>query len=64
MKHDFADDLRGPDPQAFPFFTATRKRSRRDDPTDRLHRAVMIALAAAIALLTAFIFTCFAWAAA
>lgn len=64
MKHDFADDLRGPDPRAFPFFTATRKRPRRNDPTDRLHRAVMIALAAAIALLAAFIFTCFAWAAA
>ncbi|MCG7509038.1 hypothetical protein [Mesorhizobium retamae] len=62
MKHDFADDLRGPDPRALPFFT--RKPSRRNDPTDRLHRAVMIALAAAIALLAAFIFTCFAWAVA
>lgn len=36
---------------------------RGPDPSDRLHRAVMIALGAAIALLTAFILACFAWSA-
>ncbi|WP_165358300.1 hypothetical protein [Mesorhizobium sp. Pch-S] len=43
FEHDFADELRGP------------------DPSDRLHLLVMAGLGAAAALLTAFIFFCFAW---
>ncbi len=77
MKYDFDDDLRGPDPRAFPFFTETRKRSDSllsrnsgrktaahfswNCSADRLHLLVMAGLGMAAALLTGFIFFCFAW---